>query len=252
MLAPELRHQVAAIAKSAGAAILPFFDQQPLDIRQKADGSPVTIADLTAHQVIVDGLQQLQPVLPILSEEAADIPFSVRRHWRRYWLVDPLDGTKEFSRASAQFTVNIALIEDGAPRLGVVYVPVTDRLYCGEVGVGAWCNERPIQARPTRGEQDVVLGSRSHASAKLDDWLQQLPQDYELQAVGSSLKFCLIAEGKADIYPRFSPTCEWDTAAGQAVAEAAGARVLTTDGRPLRYNQHDSLINDHFIVDIDD
>lgn len=243
---------VADIARRAGAEILDVYADD-FDINRKADQSPLTQADLRAHRTIVQGLAALTPQIPVLSEEASDIPFEERRQWPRYWLVDPLDGTKEFISRNGEFTVNIALIENHAPVLGVVYVPVQDTLYSGIVGAGALrqiATGRPTPilvctpAPPTLR----IVGSRSHAKAgSLDPYLAKLGP-HTLLSIGSSLKLCLVAEGSADLYPRLGPTSEWDTAAAHAVVEAAGGAVVDAQGRPLRYNLKAELLNPHFFV----
>jgi len=243
---------VADIAKRAGAGILDVYARD-FDISSKADQSPLTQADLHAHQTIVQGLKALTPQTPVLSEEASDIPFEERRGWQRYWLVDPLDGTKEFISRNGEFTVNIALIENHAPVLGVVYVPVKDTLYSGIVGEGAFRQigkgeSTPIHVRTPAAPTLRIVGSRSHANASsLDPYLAKLGP-HTLLSIGSSLKFCLVAEGSADLYPRFGPTCEWDTAAAHAVVEAAGGVVVDAQGQPLRYNLKAELRNPHFFV----
>jgi 3'(2'), 5'-bisphosphate nucleotidase len=180
------------------------------------------------------------------------VPFEERQYWERYWLVDPLDGTKEFLSRNGEFTVNIALIIGHAPALGVVYAPVPHTLYMGVVGVGAWktVGSGPAQAirvRPQAATPVRVVGSKSHRGASLDGYLERLGP-HELVAIGSSLKLCLVAEGAADLYPRLGPTSEWDTAAGQAVVVAAGGCVVTTDGAPLAYNRKPALLNPEFLV----
>jgi 3'(2'), 5'-bisphosphate nucleotidase len=239
------------LARRAGDAILSVYGQQ-FEVTSKADQSPLTLADTRSHEIIVRGLKALTPDVPVLSEEASDIPYSERRQWQRYWLVDPLDGTKEFVSRNGEFTVNIALIDAHDPVLGVVHVPVSQTTYTGVRGAGA--------VRQVKGEPAVqirttvpapvplrIVGSRSHRDAVLDRYLPRL-EPYQLVAVGSSIKFCLVAEGSADFYPRFGPTSEWDTAAAQAVVEAAGGRVLQTDGQPLRYNAKAEILNPHFLV----
>jgi 3'(2'), 5'-bisphosphate nucleotidase len=238
------------IAVTAGEEILTIYAQD-FSVANKQDDSPLTAADLAAHHSIVAGLNALTPDYPVLSEESAALPYSERQHWQRYWLVDPLDGTKEFINRNGEFTVNIALIDQGQAVCGVVHVPVSGVTYAGEKNTGAFKREdgrntmihvtRPT-AKPVR-----VVGSRSHAGDSLQALLGKLGE-HELVSMGSSLKLCLIAEGKADFYPRLGPTSEWDTAAAQAVVEAAGGQVVTLDGKPLRYNTKDTLLNPHFLV----
>ncbi|MEJ2395096.1 MAG: 3'(2'),5'-bisphosphate nucleotidase CysQ [Candidatus Thiodiazotropha sp.] len=239
------------LAREAGDAILAIYNTD-FEVEHKQDNSPLTEADLASHNTIVNALEQLTPEIPVLSEESAKIPFETRRSWSRYWLIDPLDGTREFVKRNGEFTVNIALIEDHCPTFGVVYAPVLDRLYYGIVGEGAWLKSgdqaaAPIQVVAQRRQPTKVAGSRSHAGDSLLRFLDKLG-DHELVSMGSSLKLCLVAEGKADIYPRLGPTSEWDTAAAQAVVEAAGGRVTTLDLQPLAYNTKDSLLNPQFLV----
>lgn len=246
----ELVAELIELARSAGSAILDIYAGD-FAVDTKPDRSPVTVADLTANRIIVEGLQKLDNTIPVISEES-DLPtFRERSQWMRYWLVDPLDGTREFVNRNGEFTVNIALIEATAPRLGVVYAPVRDVVYTGCRGSGAARIEAgssvPIQAAVRSHQPLKVLGSRSHRGRSLDRWIDALG-DHEFLPMGSSLKFCLIAEGTADVYPRFGPTSEWDTAAAQAVAEAAGARVLKLDATPLDYNTKADMLNPHFIV----
>lgn len=226
-----------------------------LGVYHKSDQSPVTLADLQSHRIIQQGLARLGD-LPLLSEEASIPPWEVRRTWQEYWLIDPLDGTREFIKRNGEFTINIALIRLGEPVLGIVYTPAQDNFYWGGVNIGAFrqqgykgsAEQIHCAPAPSREESWRVVGSRSYHSPELGIFLQSLER-YELTPVGSSLKFCLVAEGKADLYPRFGPTCEWDTAAAQAVVEAAGAHVLNWESlKPLRYNQKDTLLNPNFIV----
>lgn len=242
--------QVAQWARDAGAAIMQVYDgHRPLEVEHKKDDSPVTAADLAAHHIIKQRLLQAYPQIPLLSEE--DPPdWDERRHWRRYWLVDPLDGTKEFLHRNGEFTVNIALIDDGLPVLGVVYVPVTGVMYAAAHGA-AWKEKRgerrPIKVQDAR--PPLVVVSRSHLDAELKDYLHQLGE-HQTVAVGSSLKFCLVAEGSAQLYPRFGPTHVWDTAAGHAVAAAAGAQVRDWQGRLLTYAPRESFLNPGFRVSL--
>lgn len=243
--------EVADIARRAGDAILRVYGDD-FDVARKADDSPVTEADIASHDVIVEALAELAPGLPILSEEDSRVEFETRSTWRDYWLVDPLDGTREFVSRNGEFTVNIALVSDHAPVLGVVHVPVSGACYSGVVGHGASLQQdgrppTPIHVRIPHGEPIVVVGSRSHANPRLEEYLKGLG-DYELVSMGSSLKFCLVAEGKADFYPRLGPTSEWDTAAAHAVVAAAGGQILKLDGSPLEYNRKDSLLNPEFLV----
>ena len=244
--------QVSAIARRAGAAILEVYACGDSAARSKTDASPLTAADLRSHRLIVAALRELTPDVPVLSEEGAAIPYSERAGWRRYWLVDPLDGTREFLARNGQFTVNIALIEAHLPVLGVVQVPVSDTTYLGVPGVGAWrqagaAPPEPIHVQAQAADPVRVVGSRSHRGDSLDAFLGRLGA-FELKPIGSSLKFCLVAEGSADVYPRLGPTSEWDTAAAHAVAAAAGAAVVQLDGAPLRYNDKADLINPFFVV----
>ncbi|HEY7641357.1 MAG TPA: 3'(2'),5'-bisphosphate nucleotidase CysQ [Steroidobacteraceae bacterium] len=247
----QLLGGVVTLARHAGDAILGVYGQQ-FEVTNKADQSPLTLADTKSHEVIVQGLRALTPDMPVLSEEASDISYSERQQWRRYWLVDPLDGTKEFVSRNGEFTVNIALIDGHDPVLGVVHVPVSNTTYTGVRGVGATRQTAGETAIPIRTTVPAptplrIVGSRSHRDAVLDRYLPRL-EPYQLVAVGSSIKFCLVAEGSADFYPRFGPTSEWDTAAAQAVVEAAGGRVIQTDGQKLRYNAKAELLNPHFLV----
>ena len=244
---------VRALAEEASARILEIY-ATAFEVTAKDDRSPLTAADLAAHRVIVAGLERLTPEIPILSEESSVVPFIERSSWRRYWLVDPLDGTKEFVQRNGQFTVNIALIEDHESVFGVVRVPVTGVCYSAARGCGAFKQgpdqpPQPIAVKPlSAGDPVRVVGSKSHGGPKLQKFADQLG-GHELVTIGSSLKFCQVAEGEADVYPRFGPTSEWDTAAAQAIVEVAGGQVVSMEsGRPLRYNTKESLLNPHFIV----
>lgn len=246
---------IVRIAQEAGERIMQVY-QRGFGVAHKDDSSPVTEADLAAHRHIVAGLNQLTPDIPVLSEESTAEEIAQRQNWPKLWLVDPLDGTKEFIKRNDEFTVNIALIEHGIPVAGVVHAPALGVTYAGQSGAGAYKlladgSQLLIQvaAAPGAGTNWRVVGSRSHASEAVHTFLQRLP-NAELVSMGSSLKLCLVAEGQADLYPRLGPTCEWDTAAAQAVVEAAGGQVLSwPDLQPLRYNQrHDTLLNPYFIV----
>lgn len=246
MLEPLLK-----IADAAGRRILEIYATD-FSVQQKADHSPVTAADLAAQEIIVQGLRLLTPDLPVLSEESSQIPFAERRRWDSYWLVDPLDGTKEFISRNGDFTVNIALVQQHAPVAGVVRIPAENLSYYGVVGAGAWrrtgaAKPEPIHVRPLSGGPVRVVASRSHRGELLDGYLARLGP-HETLSRGSALKFCLVAEGAADVYPRLGPTSEWDTAAGHAVLLAAGGHVVNFDGTALSYNAKESLLNPHFIA----
>lgn len=247
----SLIEPIIALSVDAGRAILAVYETD-FDVRTKADESPLTKADMASNRRILQGLRELTPDIPIITEEAGLPPFEVRRQWNRYWLIDPLDGTKEFVKRNGEFTVNIALIDHGKPVFGVVHVPVTGRTYVGCQGHGAEVRAPGQPAKTLRvadaSEAPVrVVGSRSHRGASLDAFLENLG-DYEMHPMGSSLKFCVVAEGQADIYPRLGPTSEWDTAAAQAVVEQAGGQVLRLDGKPLNYNGKEDILNPHFLV----
>ncbi len=255
MLTPVELEALAAdireISQRAGKAILDVY-QQDFSVTHKKDDSPLTQADLASHTIICAALAALTPNIPLLSEESTGIDFATRSGWRQYWLVDPLDGTREFVNRNDEFTVNIALISNHAPVFGVVYVPVTGVSYTGIEKQGA-SRQDPgrapvrIHVRMPCADPVVVVGSRSHANPKLLHHLAAIG-DYELVSMGSSLKFCLLAEGKADFYPRLGPTSEWDTAAAHAVVNAAGGQIITLDGEPLQYNRKESLLNPEFLV----
>jgi len=242
---------IAALAKEAGAAILEVYGGD-FDVENKTDDSPLTEADLQSHRIIASGLADLSPPLPVISEEGGLPDFDTRRAWTRYWLVDPLDGTKEFVNRNGEFTVNIALIDEGRPVLGVVHVPVTGVTYVGAPELGAQRRDaddrrESIHVAARAASPVRIVGSRSHRSDGLAEFLAALG-DTELVPMGSSLKFCVVAEGSADLYPRFGPTSEWDTAAAQAIVEHAGGAVVTLDGAPMRYNTKDDILNPHFLV----
>jgi 3'(2'), 5'-bisphosphate nucleotidase len=242
---------VISLAREAGKAILKVYGEVDPAVEYKRDNSPLTQADLVSHQIIVDGLVELSPEWPILSEESREIAFSQRQKWGYFWLVDPLDGTKEFLKRNGEFTVNIALMEDGAPILGVVYAPAIDRLYYGARGAGSFKEEggvlSPIRTATADAGTIRVVMSRSHGSGEesLERFTGGAP--CEFVSMGSSLKFCLVAEGVADIYPRTGPTMEWDTAAAQCVVEQAGGTVTDLDGNAMVYNKP-VLLNPGFVA----
>ncbi|CEA03267.1 3'(2'),5'-bisphosphate nucleotidase [Pseudomonas saudimassiliensis] len=253
MSLPVAVERLCQLTRDAGHAALPWWQHNP-EVITKADDSPVTAADLAANQVIVDGLRALAPEIPVLSEEDADVPFDERQHWARFWLVDPLDGTKEFIAGSDEFTVNIALIEHGEVRFGIVGVPAQDTLYWGGAGLGSWRQQGDEPAQPIHCRAPAtplrIVASRRHTSADQEALLDRLQQAHntELLGVGSSLKFCVLAAGEADLYPRFAPTSQWDTAAAQAVLEGAGGRVLDLNGERFSYPHRADWLNPHFIA----
>ena len=268
--------EAIAAALQAGREIMDVYDSE-FAVEHKADNSPLTRADKKSHELLMRLLSRMD--LPILSEEGREIPYDERKKWERLWIIDPLDGTKEFIKRNDEFTVNIALVEYGIPVLGVVYAPVKRALYFAAKTIGAFKNENPAQLDWLKKESDrsnymelferlvqkstqlpverpqrlpfVIVGSRSHASPELKKFVEEKRREHgqvEFISAGSSLKICFVAEGKADMYPRMGPTCEWDTAAGQAVAEMAGAKLLDfKTGEPLRYNRSD-VLNPWFIV----
>ena len=247
------------IAKTAGNAILSVYRRAgDIDVTIKDDNSPLTEADRDAHEIIIAELKRFTPSIPILSEESDGTSVDERLSWSRYWLVDPLDGTKEFIKRNGEFTVNIALINKGAPELGIVHVPVTNISYLGKTGVGAWkvaatgeADAISITNFDLNPGQVRIVASRSHSGDLLDQLINTMEAELgkaEVVSMGSSLKICLLAEGKADIYPRLAPTSEWDTAAAHAVLAAAGGDIVDTEFQALRYNQKESMLNPHFIA----
>ena len=244
--------QLIAIAKAAGQGIMTLYNQPAGNVVLKADQSPLTEADLMSNQIIVNALARLTPDLPILSEESAAIPYLQRAGWERFWLVDPLDGTKEFIKHNGEFTVNIALIDHGNPVLGVVHAPALNISYSGAMGQGAFVERQQqgaerIHITPRNAQDPLkIVASRSHRDARTSALLDHLGR-HECISMGSSLKFCLVAEGRAHFYPRLGPTMEWDTAAAHAVVNAAGGKVCDLSGEALRYNKAD-LHNPEFFV----
>ena len=258
MVTSELRSAVVDLVREAGRATMVYYDGTvAADVREKDDRSPVTLADEVAHRILLDGLRRLDPATPVVSEEAEAAAFETRRGWRRFWLVDPLDGTKEFIKRNGQFTVNIALIREGRPLAGVVLAPAIQQLYYALEGHGAFkidaggATSRLEPASKTNGDRLVIAGSLSHPTPEMDAFVAEQRRKYkqvEFLPMGSSLKICLVAEGAADLYPRFGPTMEWDTAAAHAVAREAGRKVVahgTTQELP--YNKQ-SLLNGWFVV----
>jgi 3'(2'), 5'-bisphosphate nucleotidase len=247
----SLIEPVAALTAAAGRAILEVYATD-FEVETKSDNSPLTRADLASHHTLVAGLRELMPDTPIVSEEGGLPEFAERSAWTRYWLIDPLDGTKEFVNRNGEFTVNVALIESHRPVFGVVHAPVQDKTYVGCTGHGAELRvadgaPRPIRVAGRSSDPVRVVGSRSHRGASLDAFLERVGET-DVVPMGSSLKFCVVAEGLADVYPRLGPTSEWDTAAAQAVVEQAGGRVLRLDGKPLSYNEKEDILNPYFVV----
>jgi 3'(2'), 5'-bisphosphate nucleotidase len=243
------------LSRQAGQAVMEIYEKD-FAIYDKSDSSPLTEADLAAHTLLVKGLNALTPDIPVLSEESNDAEKADRFSWTTYWLIDPLDGTKEFIKKNGEFTINVALIVNGEPVFGVVYAPAIDVLYWGAKGEGAFKQEGKqaptaitVADVPTTASGWKVVGSRSHQSEEFKQFMHKLPEA-DIIAMGSSLKLCLVAEGKADLYPRLGLTSEWDTAAAHAVVLAAGGQVLSMeDMKPLIYNSRkDTLLNPHFIV----
>jgi 3'(2'), 5'-bisphosphate nucleotidase len=246
----DLGRGLMPIVERAGAAIMRIYDAG-FTVQTKEDNSPLTLADLESQRIIIEGLSALTPDIPILSEESAQAPWSERQSWRELWVVDPLDGTREFVKRNGEFTVNIALVQAHEPVLGLVAAPALGLLYWGARGIGAFSRPKGKPEIPIRISAPQtplrVVGSRSHASPQTQVYLAQF-KSHVLRGIGSSLKFCLVACGEADLYPRFGPTCEWDTAAGQALLEAAGGGVTRLDGHRLRYNCRESVINGDFLA----
>ena len=246
---------VVELARKAGVAVMDIY-QKDFAVYDKSDSSPLTEADMASHHILVEGLQALTPSIPVLSEESGEEVKAERLNWTEYWLIDPLDGTKEFIKKNGEFTVNIALVREGVAVLGVVYAPALDVMYWGEAAKGAWKQESsnaPVEIQVADVPQVAtgwrVVGSRSHQSEEFKVFMNCLPEA-DIVAMGSSLKLCLVAEGKADLYPRLGPTSEWDTAAAHAVVLAAGGQVLEASTlKPLIYNSRpDTLLNPFFIV----
>ena len=243
---------VLAACDTARVAILDIYENDDFSVEMKADDSPLTRADLASHRILVDALGRLTPDIPVLSEESAATAFEARRDWPRLWVVDPLDGTREFIKRNGEFTINVALVENHRPVLGVIAVPALDRSYVGIPGRGAFVrtgtdDRRPIRTRRPPADPPVVLGSRSHGTPRSEAYFEAIGP-HERLARGSALKFCAVAEGEADFYPRLGPTSEWDTAAGDALVHAAGGRVTLPDGDELRYNARATTLNGDFLV----
>jgi len=248
----QLLQPVIAIAAQASTDILEVYNSD-FAIGHKDDDSPLTAADIASHNTICKGLALLTPDIPILSEESASLAWTTRKTWDTYWLVDPLDGTREFIKRNGEFTVNIALIHAHNSVLGVVHVPVRASCYFASSDAGAYksvngSQPQRIHTRTTSSEKFIVAGSRSHGSDQQRQFFESLGPATEIVNIGSSLKFCLLAEGELDLYPRFGPTSEWDTAAAQCIVEQAGGVVTDMQLNRLRYNTRESLLNPDFLV----
>lgn len=261
MITAKTQHQVINAISKAGKAILDIYESGDFGVEMKSDDSPLTLADKAAHDIIMEALLQTEE--PILSEEGNDIAYNDRKAWKTFWLVDPLDGTKEFIKKNGEFTINVAYIERGRARTGFVYAPVLEDFYLGineqmafkfKMKPGEQIKELPasskiLKVKPVEDEV-ILVGSRSHFNKETEDYINQLKKDHKevkLISKGSSLKLCMVAEGSAHIYPRFGPTMEWDTAAAHAIVSAAGGTVKTPEGEELVYNK-ESLLNPYFIV----
>ncbi|MBD3610161.1 MAG: 3'(2'),5'-bisphosphate nucleotidase CysQ [Gammaproteobacteria bacterium] len=249
----EILPHVIMIARETGEEILKYYEaDRQLEVMHKSDSTPLTEADLAANGVVVESLGLLTPDIPILSEESTIPDFSTRRSWSTYWLVDPLDGTMEFINQNGEFTVNIALIHQHKPILGVIYAPVDNVVYFACHGHGAYKRDKQhalesIACRPLDMDSLIIASSRSYSTPAVQALLYKVGH-HELIIKGSSLKSCLVAEGNADLYARLGPTSEWDTAAAQCIVEEAGGKLTDTDMQPLCYNTKDSLLNPHFFV----
>ncbi len=252
-----LLSDIVATAESAGEAVMEVYAGADLGTRYKEDDSPLTRADLASHRLIKARLEALTPHIPVLSEESKAVPYSERRAWSLFWLVDPLDGTKEFVKRNGEFTVNIALVREGKPILGVVHAPALKSTYWAAASLGAFKRANGGEALPIRTQHYTegalrLVASRSHAGAQTEAFVTRLREDarigeIDLVSIGSALKLCLVAEGAAHLYPRFGPTMEWDTAAAQCVVEVAGGKVTDLEGQALHYNK-ENLLNPFFLV----
>jgi 3'(2'), 5'-bisphosphate nucleotidase len=243
----QLAQKAEKAARLAGEEILKIYESGDFSVEAKADNSPLTLADKAAHKAIVSVLKDTN--IPILSEEGRSIPYSERKEWTYFWMIDPLDGTKEFIKKNGEFTVNIALIHENGPVVGVVYPPVLDQMYTAVKGQGATLDGKPIHTSNKKLDENGLrtVASRSHMSPETEAFLSELKEP-EIVSKGSSLKLLMVASGEADVYPRFGPTMEWDTAAAHIVVEEAGGQVMYTDqSAPIRYNK-ENLLNPYFLV----
>ena len=253
---PDLTEKIVKIAVSVGEKVCGYYERylrnDSLQVDHKSDRSPVTEVDLFSHQMLEKQLQSLLPELPLISEEVDASPLAIRQTWQRFWMIDPLDGTREFLHKQNEFTINIALIENNEAVIGVICVPIAGECYLAYRGGGAFKQSKDqtrkkLTTRQFDSNHFRILASRFHASNHLHEFLQKLPH-HEVIHAGSALKFCWLAEGKADMYPRLSPTSEWDTAAGQCIVEEAGGQIVDMQFNRLRYNAHEDLLNPSFIA----
>ena len=250
----KLLLDVCNVAIEAGKEILTFYNND-IEVTHKEDLSPLTKADLASNKIILESLKKINSNIPILSEESL-VDWSIRKNWKKYWLVDPLDGTKEFIKKNDEFTVNIALIEDNIPYLGVIYVPAKSLLYLAEKDKGSFKTNTKEKLKNLEGVQKInvsnqmnrtrIIGSRSHSNSTFDNWVKEKFSNAEIVQAGSSLKFCLVAEGEADIYPRFGPTSEWDIAAGHMIVNEAGGKIRTFQNGSIKYNTKENILNPEF------
>ena len=249
--------KISNISIEAGRIILDFYNKN-LNITFKADETPLTQADLASNKLITDSIKKITPNIPILSEEEF-IEWDLRKEWKKYWLIDPLDGTKEFIKKNGEFTVNISLIENNRPTLGVIYAPVSNELYFAKKNFGSFKiltskqlntldNAKKISIKINKTNKVKIIGSRSHSNPILQKWVSKNFNDFQILQKGSSLKFCLIAEGFADIYPRFGPTSEWDIAAGHIILEEAGGKLKSIDNKEILYNEKEDILNPNFFA----
>ena len=257
MLSKENLLEILNISVDAGEVILNYYNEN-VDVIYKDDESPLTKADLASHKIITDSIKKITPDIPILSEEEF-IDWNIRKKWKKYWLIDPLDGTKEFIKKNDEFTVNIALIENNRPILGVIYTPALNELFYSIKNFGSYKiltkkklntlkEAKRISINKKKSNKIKIVGSRSHSNPILDKWVNKNFNEFDILQKGSSLKFCLIAEGSADIYPRFGPTSEWDIAAGHIILEEAGGKLKSIDNKEILYNEKENILNPEFFA----
>ena len=257
MLSKENLLEIVNISVDAGEVILNYYNEN-VDVIYKDDESPLTKADLASHKIITDSIKKITPDIPILSEEEF-IDWKIRKKWKKYWLIDPLDGTKEFIKKNDEFTVNIALIENNRPILGVIYTPALNELFYSIKNFGSYKiltkkklntlkEAKRISINKKKSNKIKIVGSRSHSNPIVDEWVNKNFNEFDILQKGSSLKFCLIAEGSADIYPRFGPTSEWDIAAGHIILEEAGGKLKSIDNKEILYNEKENILNPEFFA----